>query len=143
MSHLRGHRAKQHGRTEERKFACHRCGKAFIYAYQLRTHADTHGPDDEDNPAEEEDNEEVAAEEDPVAAAGTNWVQTLYQCGLCQKVFDSYGGLTGHCAQEHPAAASVPGGGTVTFVAGEDRGEDGRPALVREAAEASQTIFST
>ncbi len=107
LSHLRRHRARDHGRAEEeRRFPCRRCGRAFFYAYQLRKHEKVAHRGEA---ADKEDRllcdmqgkgEEGEEEED-------DWVQTVFQCALCQDVFDSYEGLHAHCSERHSAAADV------------------------------------
>ena len=111
QNHLRHHMAKIHGKDKE--FSCHICPKKFVYNYQLKTHLQTHSQSKaklkrvQQNLGQVEGTNETALvinmdsgviEE----AEQTNvdpYVQTLYQCSLCQHVFQSYKALQVHCAE--------------------------------------------
>ena len=104
--------AKIHGKDKE--FSCHICPKKFVYNYQLKTHLLTHSQSkaklkgaQQNIVHQEETGNETALvinmdsgviEE----AENTNvdpYVQTLYQCSLCQHVFQTYKALQTHCAE--------------------------------------------
>ena len=100
--------AKVHGKDKE--FACQMCPKKFVYNYQLKTHMLTHAQ--LKNKDKQSPNQEAAGVSETTllinmdsegfeqeALADDPYVQTLYQCSLCQQVFDTYRALQKHCAQ--------------------------------------------
>ena len=114
-SHLKNHMAKAHG--EEKGFACDKCERRFLYAYQLRNHSETHKV--EVAQAEVKDSPEV----------GVPIMQTVYQCSLCQKLFEDYGTLQAHCLT-HQAP-----NGEVTYVTNEPLGANASDQIVFEVTD--------
>lgn len=105
-NHVRHHEANAHG--ESKKFSCHKCTKSFCYAYQLKTHLTNHNEQDEqkkNNPSGSNtgffvDVDKITLEQAAAAAHdGEDYVQTLYQCSLCQQVFQNYKDLQDHCSE--------------------------------------------
>ncbi len=93
LSHLRGHGARAHG--EEKSFKCQRCEKTFLYAYQLRRHVSSaHG----DSGVNDKDGGRVEDDQ---------FVHTLYQCAVCQAVFQDYEALHVHCTERHVEDAAT------------------------------------
>ena len=117
QNHLRHHMAKIHGKDKE--FSCHICPKKFVYNYQLKTHLQTHSQskaklkrvqenigqllDGMENETSLVINMDSGVIEEAVSSAVDPYVQTLYQCSLCQHVFQTYKALQTHCA-EHTSA---------------------------------------
>ena len=132
QNHLRHHMAKIHGKDKE--FSCTICPKKFVYNYQLKTHILTHSQS-KTRPRKDLDKAQVdVSMNEPTLLIDMNsgvvqggasadgdsdpYVQTLYQCSLCQQVFDTYRALQTHCLQH-----------THTNVAGAAQGNDRKPSL--------------
>ena len=88
LSHLKSHRVREHG--QEKSFACNECDKKFLYAYQLRTHVNSVHREKRDEERQDQGQQQQQ-----------QWLQTLFQCALCQDVFDSFEALQQHCAAGH------------------------------------------
>ena len=112
QNHLRHHMAKIHGKDKE--FSCHICPKKFVYNYQLKTHLLSHSQSKAKLKVAQQNmgHMEGTANETALVinmdsgmieeAEHTNvdpYVQTLYQCSLCQHVFQTYKALQTHCAE--------------------------------------------
>ena len=132
QNHLRHHMAKIHGKDKE--FSCTICPKKFVYNYQLKTHILTHSQS-KTRPQRGIDKPQVDVPmNEPTLLIDMNtgvvqggataegdsdpYVQTLYQCSLCQQVFDTYRALQAHCLQH-----------TQTNVTGATEDNDRKPSL--------------
>ena len=102
LNHVKNHEANAHGIDKE--FGCPQCSKKFVYKYQLKTHIQNA------HEAKEAKNSE-SKEEEPAS----DIVHTLYQCSLCQQVFQSYPELQVHCAT-HTVSVSDPRGTTTQLL---------------------------
>ena len=109
QNHLRHHMAKVHGKDKD--FSCHVCPKKFVYNYQLKTHMLTHSQSKNRLRKDDPQNAELVAGKETALiinmdsglveqeADADPYVQTLYQCSLCQQVFETYKALRIHCTQ--------------------------------------------
>ena len=117
--------AKAHGKDKE--FGCKLCSKKFVYNYQLKTHLLTHNQTKNKSKEMSRLTQEAAGsmqdrttflisnvesgnfndQDVATLADDESCIQTLYQCSLCQQVYQTYQGLQKHCAQ-HATATQSP-----------------------------------